>query len=238
MRRVSWWERFHTWLFGSRKTVPSVLDARTQLAATQRELADELEGAFISYQERLQDLAARLSVLDDEGILAEGETIRDAQQTLRRAVRRAALSERHTQELMNEWQDWERYAFHGPLAQTLVDERREMLRSELALRGVRLEKEPRVREEPVLNEPMPSMPTVSAPLLFCLSDLEPEMTVMVDAFPEWDEIISPAITNEVERWEKMLTDYPLEFGDAAHLADLMHRRRAAHARYASLGRFS
>jgi hypothetical protein len=230
MRRVSWWQRFRTWVSGSQKSDPSVLDARMELSATQREIADELEGALVSYQERLQDLAARLSMLDDEGILAEGETIRSAQQSLQRAVRRASVSERSTQELTNEWQDWARYAFQGPLARTLADERQEMLRSELALRGVHLEKEE--RDADAVSQPCAE--EIPAPFL---APLPPTPASFVaDDFPEWDEIIPSAIKNEVDHWERTLAEYPLEFGDPIHLADLITRRRAAHSRLVSLNR--
>lgn len=234
MKRVSWWQRFREWSVPSQNAAPEILVARSELSSSQREIADELEGAFTSYQERLEDLAARLSVLDDQGIQAEGESIREAQQSLRRAIRRVAVSERTTPELTNEWQDWSRYAFQGPLAKALVDERREMLRSELVLRGVRLEKEERGIE---VGQAYPELPA-SVPLLIKFSDLQPVTDRVSEDFSEWDEMIAPAITNEVDHWEKTFADYPLEFGEPSHLASLLQRRKDAHARLISLERLS
>ena len=80
--------------------------ALDSLRADQRELADELDGAFRAYRERLNRLVERLSELSPDEASKEIETLRGAQDALRLLLRRLGAADRSRRELEQELHEW------------------------------------------------------------------------------------------------------------------------------------
>lgn len=151
MSGTSWWERLLAWGHSDRvepvddeeavvllRTDPAA--ARRWLAKRQKELSQELMQVTRAYDERLQELAGRVSRAEVGPHWSdEAAAILAKQQEVARMLLRLELAERDTPALMTEWQDWQRYlAEVGEPKEARQAERLELLRSELTLRGVRL----------------------------------------------------------------------------------------------------
>lgn len=111
-----------------------------QVQQEQRELADEVERVTRRFDKLLQDLAyqARSLSTASEG---QREKLREAQDRLRMALRRMETTMKQTQELSRELREWERRAESpsadfSSLPADRPQVRSEILRSELAVRGV------------------------------------------------------------------------------------------------------
>jgi hypothetical protein len=126
-------------------------EARAMLAADQYALAKEIERTFASYDARLKDLASRVHELKPEEFKREAKTIRDAQDGLRRALRRLDVSAKTAKELQHELLLWERRNDETPLHADHPSFRSEIIRSELRSRGALQEKR---KEAPVVEEQM------------------------------------------------------------------------------------
>lgn len=145
----SWGERIRRWFHADPQPSGSFDPARFErlclenpaaahaaLMADQRELADELERTYAAYEERLNDLAARLSMLSPEDIRREARVLREAQDGMRRTLRRIDVSARSAKDLERELQEWEhRREESGPPHADHPLVRAEIIRSELMARG-------------------------------------------------------------------------------------------------------
>jgi len=144
--------------------------------ADQRVLAEELERTTAAYEERLMGLAGRLSAMSPEDVEREARTLRDAQDALRRMLRRIDASSKSARELERELADWEaRGEDDAPLHADHPSVRAEIARSELASRerarrlvAIPLDASPfRIMAEPVaqhyeeVEETMPAYEPVS-----------------------------------------------------------------------------
>jgi hypothetical protein len=146
---------------------------RRDLEAEQRGLATDLERLFIAYDERMRGLSSRLSTLDDATLEREWDSVRSQQTDIRRLLQRFESSVRSRQELERELAAWE--------SRTDGDERAEIIRSELAVRGVR-------RASPKKIETPPPL-AISGPLNF------PEIFIS-ELFPgdeSENEVQAPAV---------------------------------------------
>lgn len=109
--------------------------ARAYLASDQARLGAEIEEVFRAYDARLASLASRVKTLSEDDLAREMESIREAQDGLRRIVRRFQAALKSTAELDQELDGWEGHP--GDEATLHADHpliRSEIVRSELLLR--------------------------------------------------------------------------------------------------------
>lgn len=110
--------------------------AQAVLQADQRELAEELEKTYGAYQAKLEEVAARLASLSPSEVRREARLLREAQDAMRRMLRRIEISSMTAQQLERELQEWKTRAEEGgPLHADHPRVRAEIIRSELASRG-------------------------------------------------------------------------------------------------------
>ena len=124
-----------SWRRRGTHAVRQAAELRRALTTEQQQLALELERTMMAYRARLERFAHNMASMNDDAMEREKDFLRETQAQLRRAIKRIGLVERETQELMHEWEDWEQAAFAGAARDPLAEERREMVRSELAVRG-------------------------------------------------------------------------------------------------------
>lgn len=106
------------------------------LAADQSTLAREIEQTFEAYDMRLQELAQRVHQLTPAQFRREAEVIREAQDGLRRALRRVEMSAKTARELKRELSEWQDREDDSPLHADHPSFRSEIIASELRSRGV------------------------------------------------------------------------------------------------------
>ncbi len=159
---------------------------RELLKKEQRQLAQELEQILLAYRERLEHFARNEANMDEAAFHREVDVLREKQHHLRRAIKRAGLVERETQELLREWGDWEQAASAGAPLDRLARERREMVRSELAVRGQEKESRSDSPREEI------AAPAEEVPLRFETSMVARDE----DALEEWDQILEQILAKE------------------------------------------
>jgi hypothetical protein len=145
----SWIDRLKRW-FRTEPPLSDVIDprsfeqlcrenpaqARAALLADQRSLADELERTYAAYEDRLASVSMRLRYMSDADVEREARTLRDAQDGLRRLIRRIDASAKTARDLERELREWERREDEeGPQHADHPIVRAELIRSELATRG-------------------------------------------------------------------------------------------------------
>lgn len=131
------------------------------------ELSRELNELLEVYERSLNCFAEHAADLDEASFQRERRSLEDIRQILANAIRRLELSTKDNQELVNEWNEWR--AQLSFVSQDRLEEihrvRLEMLRSELAVRGLKQEKgerkevvepPPRTRVEEVLEPRQPA----------------------------------------------------------------------------------
>lgn len=124
--------------------------ARGALALDQRELADELGRTYAAYREKLDMLEARVRGMGASDVRREAAALRDAQDAIRRTLRRIDASARSAEELEDELREWEaRRGERGPRHADHPDVRLEIVRSELHARG----RAPELRAIPMEESP-------------------------------------------------------------------------------------
>jgi hypothetical protein len=175
--------------------------ARVLLAREQRELADELERTFLAYEARLEALSRRVRSMEPATVRREMGILREAQDELRRVIRRASIAERQTRELQREWGEWKRLNVHSGLLESHALERLEMLRSELALRGVHLDALDPKQESQELPEARKIAEAMPATIVDTVEATEP------DHLEEWDAILDqlspPEVVQDIESARRM-----------------------------------
>ena len=221
--------------------------AKALLAADQMSLAQEIEETFQAYDERLEELASRTHRLSAKEVKHEAKRIRQAQDALRRALRRVEVSAKTAKELERELSLWEErendaqdlHADHPAV-------RAEMIRSELAVRGTEVPQ--RMREIPVAvnveteeADEEPAMKPVNAALWLTQdaaeagdegSEEEEEISAPLST-PEAEHLLRAILeaTREAERWHAL----PAEEHDEDTLYQL-HQVRELHAALKRLDR--
>lgn len=137
---MTWFANLARWFRGPSNTSDEpctdgrLRSLRRDLESEQRGLAADLERLFVAYDEQMGSLAARLSRMDDATLEREWEAVKRQQTDIRRLLQRFETSVRSRQDLERELAAWE--------ARTDGDERAEIIRSELAVRGVRRDLRP------------------------------------------------------------------------------------------------
>ncbi len=143
----AWWRRFLDRFRGTAAEGGSDRHAEAQ----------EFGALSQSFQESRAAIEARLVACVDALEKGGGDrralhALREERARLRQLVQRLALAESTTAELQQEWEDWRQYA--GRLdseGEHRRLERMELLRSELALRGIRLAVDPAPQESYVTS---------------------------------------------------------------------------------------
>jgi len=111
-------------------------EARAMLAADQSALAREIEQTFAAYDTRLEELAERVHALTPAQFRREAKVIREAQDGLRRALRRVEVSAKTARELKRELGEWQDREDDSPVHADHPTFRSEIIASELRSRGV------------------------------------------------------------------------------------------------------
>lgn len=170
----------------------------------QRDLAGQFEAICLAYQGRLNDLALKLSDLEPKELRRESKIMREAQDSIRKILRRLEASMMNAAELERELKEWSaRQDESGPRHADHPDVRAEILRSEMAVRSRKAAlKAISPEESPFRSNAMPSAQCL---VLSSEGMQEPApVSVETDDLPALEEEqILQAIrqaTREVERW--------------------------------------
>lgn len=137
--RMGWSSFFSRWFPRKREASDLRVSFAEQgrLKQEQRVLADEIEMLFRTFDQRLQDFALHADSLTETDFERQAEGLRAAQDGLRVALRRLESSMKGTRELERELAEWEGRMDGGTMHADHSDIRAEIIRSELAIRGVR-----------------------------------------------------------------------------------------------------
>jgi len=119
-------------------------EARAMLAADQSALAREIEMTFEVYDARLEELATRVHALSPAEFKREAKKIREAQDGLRRALRRLEVSAKTAKELERELKLWQDRTNDAPLHADHPSFRSEIIASELRSRGLTVKEDVKV----------------------------------------------------------------------------------------------
>ena len=168
---------------------PQPDDRRRLLIQEQLRLAETLERALKAYEVRLTEVAGKIHGLDDESLEREVGNLRLEQEALARAIQRLDFAEQSTFKLTDEWTEWQQA---GERSSAKYADRLEMLRSELALRGVNLGEIETVEPENMMDEIEPFEVPVQPP--------------RTDELSEWDELFGSSATEETAHWNRQLAE--------------------------------
>ncbi|MFA5936230.1 MAG: hypothetical protein WC787_05270 [Patescibacteria group bacterium] len=180
--------------------------AREVLVADQHALAEELERTYAAYDERLEGLAERLSSMKPEDVEREARVLREAQDSLRRMLRRIDASAQTARQLERELGDWEaRGDQEGPWHADHPNVRAEIIRSELAARdgfrgpvAIAPEQSPfRITESVSID--VGTNPGLALPAVSSSAEEEP-FESLHDGNPEQILQLIRMETREAERW--------------------------------------
>ncbi len=133
-----WTDRFSKTPSSSRSIVEQ--DAHTWkqvLLQEQERLGGELTELLASYERSLNYFVAHVNELDEATLQREYKNLEAIRSVLGNAIRRLEVSTKDDRELTNEWQEWRAVRETAKSAlERHQDQRVEMVRSELALRGL------------------------------------------------------------------------------------------------------
>lgn len=201
MPRDRFLARFAAWLQGPQLGPSSAKKRQAKLLERQQEIAQRWKTLFLSYEDRIKALTKRITELDEATCLREASALAAAQSAIVNVLRRAELAEQETRTLIDEWRDWERMADYADAAHADRDERQELLRSELALRGVNVGVK---RTAETLTETLPIPPLSGRG-----SDADTLLVVdpsLDDHLEDWDEICRVIVPETVAYWNDRLKD--------------------------------
>ena len=165
--------------------------------AKQEELQEALQACLRAYERRLAYLQDRLLAADQAGLQQDAPLFEEAHQALERVLARLRAADQEAESLLREWRDWLAQARMGdtPLQ---ARERLEVLRSELALRG--LLPVPEALPSPVLK-------SVSPRRAISRSKYRPAV-LSDDHFGAFDEVLLPRLQAEQawidQAWKRAL----------------------------------
>ncbi len=236
MPRDRFLARFAAWLQGPQTGPSSAKKRQAKLLERQKEIEQRWKTLSQSYESRIKALTKRITSLDEATCLREASAFASAQNAIMNVLRRGELAEQETRTLINEWRDWERMAAYSDVAHAERDERQELLRSELALRGVEVSKRRGTFEpEGVMNH----APTISVGAQFIAPSPSVSET-MDDHLEDWDEICQTIVPETVAYWNDRVKDIQ-DTSDSATpeaLYAMMQRFRAAQGEQRLLDRRS
>ncbi len=198
-------------------------DLRRLVEEEQAELEREVGETVAAIQFQTKALMQRIAQLPAKGVDAKLDAIREAQDALRRVLRRYAASAKRSLELERELELWQHRADEaGDLWADHPKVRAEIVRSELASRGI--EAAPRALSAKANT----AMHELSERLSMGETD-EEEMQmedVPFDPHPDTAHLIQAIreATQEAERWHGHYAEDPLDYREAAdqvrHVRDL------------------
>jgi len=198
--------------------------ARDALFLDQRELTDELERTYATYQEKLKGLEARIRCIPASEVKQEAEGLREAQDSIRKTLRRIEASARSARDLEAELLEWEaRQGEDGPLHADHPDVRVEIVRSELVTRG----SAPDMRAIPMEETPfgrvgcvMPARMETEGETVEMPINLEDEDIELPD--PDPDQLVRTIrqMTREAERGLSVPDPEPEAIEDLRRLREL------------------
>lgn len=167
------------------RTLANISPARRSLFISQQALADELRALLMAYERRIEYLQSRLLQSANAITETDRDFFEEAHQGLARITIRLRLADQEADELLQEWRNW---LNREPLSVVSEDakERLEMIRSELALRGLLSQERQGKYETP------PKKQTTKR------STYEP-VFLSEDPLTAFDEVILPRIRSE-KRW--------------------------------------
>ncbi len=167
--------------FFRRRSSPAY-DVQRTLFSDQKGLHKEIQALLSAYERRIEYLQDRLLGMTASQVQEDRRLFDDAHQSLKRILARLRAADQEAETLLREWHDWVTQDAQQGLSGA-AQERLEILRSELALRGL-LPSEKRVRLE--------MAPTIkkSKTLTYTPTPLA------TDALASFDEVFGPRLTAE------------------------------------------
>ncbi|MBU1034353.1 hypothetical protein KKF59_04010 [Patescibacteria group bacterium] len=181
------------------------------LQCEQRDLAAQFEATCLAYQDRLNDLALKLNDLEPKELRRESKALREAQDSIRKNLRRLEASMMNAAELERELKEWSaRQDESGPRHADHPDVRAEILRSELAVRSRKIALRAIAPEESPFAGAKVHSSQFSMPSGDVKAENEAELVEEKDAeLPEPDVVhLIEAIrqgTREAERWHEVMS---------------------------------
>lgn len=117
------------------RTLATVSPAQRRLFASQQDLAKELRALLNAYERRIEYLQSHLIQQSAEDTETDRDIFEEAHQGLTRITIRLRFADQEAEELLQEWRTWLDQESSATISREAT-ERLEMLRSELALRGL------------------------------------------------------------------------------------------------------
>lgn len=202
------WKRVQFWTRDRDARSLPIEDARAALVSQQEQLLAEMRDLHRTSEARWKGLMERIAAMEAEGSPVDMRLLQEAQMQMRRSYERVRITHTETQELMREWEEWQRMTdLPQYVATPQHDERREMVRSELLTRGIRLRSVSVPVKQDVSEAISPAVVTevqeivqVSIPLV------EASVPSMPDLLDEWEQFFGH---------ESLDTDVLLEQPDTA-----------------------
>ncbi|MBP7006049.1 hypothetical protein KBB27_02930 [Patescibacteria group bacterium] len=165
------------------RTLATVSPAQRRLFASQQDLAKELRALLNAYERRIEYLQSHLIQQSAEDTEADRDIFEEAHQGLTRITIRLRFADQEAEELLQEWRTWLDQENSITISREAT-ERLEMLRSELALRGLLPER----HTTQIKQQQKPSTRPAYQPT--ALSE---------DTLSAFDEVMKPRFSQE-KRW--------------------------------------
>lgn len=206
---MTWWEKAATFLMGGSKSGDATSRAfksaacgshskKGKLARRQIDLAERLEELFSAYEERLEELSSCIRNLDDKCSESEAARIRGLQDAMRLAFLRLDAAARSAQELKRDLAYWQ-----NRMDEAEARERIEILVSELALRGEKMQSSTHAAAAPKpQNRVEPVNVLQEAPCPVCTDQASDSLSGEPLFWPEEEHLLRAIreATREAERW--------------------------------------
>ncbi len=198
---------------------------RTELMIEQRRLTQAVQALLQSSEEELRTLAERVQRVADADISREAPQIIAAQRALDVRVMRMQLAQRETRSLLDEWHDWQRYTCVEDEALRRLQQ--ELVRSELAVRGVTVLTNVSITEEEEQENARPAAPLIARIDVRSMRwDLDHEAALN----EAWRKKIEQPLQQSVAYWEARAREFLVDrSGPSITAARTFAALRTAHA---------
>jgi hypothetical protein len=227
----AFFERLRWWLAG-KKTLPKAQEARATFAQEHADISADFDELLRSYRLAMTELGKARRRLPDEDLLHHAADIEQTYHALRRALRRATVAALPTRTLLDEWREWDHFQERaGDNLHPLQAERREMLRSELALRGALLDRQKSLPEPSAVPSrielPSPELDVAEA---IVEAQTMPSFREPATEFDEFDRYLAPTFASTADAWDEAFAEFTTSADlDQVRLAEYAKARRQAHA---------
>ena len=206
--------------------------SREQIRAWQKMLVEEhdrlgreLTDLLATYERSLNYFSAHVDQLDAAALQEECRSLESIRTVLGNAIRRLDVSTKDDQALQEEWQEWRALAETAPAPLTdTQNQRREMLRSELTIRGLLVA---------IQEERSPQDTPRETGGIMIAAEPPRERTIFVeespDNFDDWHELHGRQLEAARTHWQEELTHaLALAERDPIYAAHVLARVRAWH----------